>query len=139
MFRFDDCYRNALLAIGLTAFAASAIAAPPPIDAFATEPEFDNPVLSPDGRKIGYITSGGGKRVFAILDLDKSQLRPVIPAESETFLLSWCKFKTDERLLCSYRSHAFDAGRPYWVTRLVGVNADGSKQKVMIQNGFAGV
>lgn len=97
-----------------------------------------SPALSPDGNRIAYITNVDGKRFVGLLDLTTNKPKAIVSAESDSFLASWCRFKNDERLVCSFRSTQFMGGRPFWVTRLVALNIDGSKQKVLVQNGKAG-
>ena len=105
----------------------------------AAEPGIDGPALAPNGSQLVYLTNVEGKRLVAILDLTTKQSRAVMAAEVDGFLACWCRFKTAQRLLCSFRSTQFDLGRPFWITRLVAFNADGSRQKVLVQNGKAGV
>lgn len=118
---------------------ATASAAPrPSIEDFAAESSMYSPALSPDGKRIAYITNVDGKRFVGLLDLTTNTSKAIVSAESDSFLASWCRFKNDERLVCSFRSTQFISGRPFWITRLVALNIDGSKQKVLIQNGKAG-
>ena len=126
--------------LGVIALVVTSVnAAPrPSIEDFAAEPGLASPALSPDGNRLVYLTTVDDKRVVAVLDLTTKQTRAVLAAEADSFVASWCRFKNDERVICSFRSTQFDVGRPFWITRLVAFNSDGSNQKVLVQNGKAG-
>ena len=78
-------------------------------------------------------------RALVVLDLAKKERRPLMRATNENFELSWCGFKTDERLLCGFSGTEFEGGQPYGVTRLMSIDITGkAKPKVLIQNGDHG-
>jgi len=52
--------------------------------------------------------------------------------------LNWCGWANDNRILCGVTATVREGPVLYGITRLVGVNADGSKLKVLIQNSQAG-
>jgi hypothetical protein len=64
--------------------------------------------------------------------------RAVMSGEVDSLLAQWCRFKNDERLVCSFGGHVYFDGRPFWTTRLAGINVDGSRSKVRVQDGRAG-
>jgi len=95
--------------------------------------------MSPDGKLVAYVTRMNKARVLMVLDLAKHQRRSVIVAVEDSFEITSCTFKNDERLLCAYRGNQVFRGNSYPVTRLVAVDAAGtSKPKVLIQNGDSG-
>ena len=95
--------------------------------------------MSPDGNLVAYVTRMDKARVLMVLDLAKHQRRSVIAAVQESFEITSCTFKNDERLLCAYRGNHVFRGNSYPVTRLVAVDATGtSEPKVLIQNGDSG-
>jgi dipeptidyl aminopeptidase/acylaminoacyl peptidase len=115
------------------------LGAAPTIAEFAADTDFSFPTLSPDGNKVAYVTRVSDTRALVVLDLAKKERRPIMQATNDAFELSWCGFKTDERLLCGFSGTEFDGGQPYGVTRLVSVDVTGnSKPKVLIQNGNHG-
>jgi hypothetical protein len=60
-------------------------------------------------------------------------------ATTDTFEITWCSFKTNDRLLCGLRGTQFDAGQPYPVSRLVAIDTSGKgKPKVLVQNSSNG-
>jgi dipeptidyl aminopeptidase/acylaminoacyl peptidase len=127
----------AAFVLGLCAAAQSPAA--PTIAEFATHPEFRRPTLSPDGTIVAFVTRVQGTRFLLALDLVKKQRTALIPASIDTFDLSWCRFKTNERLLCGFQGTAFDTGQPYAVSRLLSVDVTGkTKPKLLIQNGDKG-
>jgi dipeptidyl aminopeptidase/acylaminoacyl peptidase len=105
-----------------------------PIELFAEGDAMARPAISPDGRHLVYITHAKGKPIIASMDLVTKERKGVLSGESGSFDVQWCEFKNDERLLCSFAGVDFAGGRPYGTTRLVAVNVDGSKLKVLLQN-----
>ena len=113
--------------------------AAPTIQEFAADTDFSFPALSPDGDKVAYVTRVSDTRALVVLDLAKKERRPLMRATNENFELTWCGFKTDERLLCGFSGTEFEGGQPYGVTRLMSIDVTGAaKPKVLIQNGDHG-
>lgn len=132
--------RCALLGTGLfVACAATAAHAAPGIDDFAVEADFRAPSLSPGGTRIAYVTRMDGIRALVMLDLAEQRLKPLMAATVDTFDVAWCRFKTDDRLLCSMRGTAFEDGQPYAVSRLVSVDAtSATRPEVLFQGSRKG-
>jgi dipeptidyl aminopeptidase/acylaminoacyl peptidase len=122
----------------LGACAASA-AAPVPVDAFAADPVFSRPALSPDGKQVVFVQWIGGKPYIGLLDLTTKASRTLANGSADGFFVRGCDFKTDERLICTFLGVDHDAGRPYNISRMIAINSDGTKVRTLIQNGFAGV
>jgi dipeptidyl aminopeptidase/acylaminoacyl peptidase len=113
--------------------------AAPTIAEFAADTDFSFPALSPEGDKVAFVTRVQDTRVLVVLDLVKRQRRAVMRATNDTFELSWCGFKTNDRLLCGFSGTEFEGGQPYPVSRLISIDDSGqSKPKVLIQNGDHG-
>jgi hypothetical protein len=137
-------FRCAALALVLVCGFAQAEA--PPIAAFARLPAIVSPALSPDGNTVSYIGSrtdadGRGEALLMALDLRSEPLQAkgvMRNGVGSTFRVKWCGWASNARLLCGLGSTANDYGYTYAVSRLIAVNADGSKMKVLIQNGKAG-
>lgn len=126
----------AFVALSYSSLGASA---PPSIADFAADADFALPALSPDGNKVAYITRADGKRVLVVLDLVNKTRTGLMAATVETFEISYCRFKNDERILCGFRGTAFQQGQPYPVSRLVAVDVSGGKKpRVLVQNGSQG-
>jgi dipeptidyl aminopeptidase/acylaminoacyl peptidase len=129
---------------GIVAFvsllpALPAVAAPPAIADFAADADFSFPTLSPSGDKVAFVTRVEGQRLLVMLDLVQRRRVGLMPATVETFEISYCRFKSEDRLLCGFKGTAFDRGQPYPVSRLVAVDATGkSKPRVLVQNGSQG-
>ena len=126
------------LAALLVLLAKTASGAPPSIETFAAYSDFGAVSLSPDGRRIAYTARAGGKRALMVLDLEQRTIKPILAAEEGYFQITWCAFKTQQRLLCGLRGVEFFAATPVPVTRLIAINADGTKLKTLVQNGSSG-
>ena len=113
-------------------FAVAAHAGPPSADELAALIDHRVATLSLDGRYIAYTGRAGGKRALMVLDLEKRTNKAILAAEEDSFGIQWCSFKSATRILCSLMG-TVDEGKPYNMTRLVAINADGSKFKLLIQ------
>jgi dipeptidyl aminopeptidase/acylaminoacyl peptidase len=91
--------------------------------------------LSPDGTKISLIKWLDQDVPAAIVfDLTTHKGKTIALSKQGEFRVTWCDWANDERLLCGYRSIAqtFGIKGYYATTRLIAVNADGSKMKVLL-------
>jgi dipeptidyl aminopeptidase/acylaminoacyl peptidase len=122
----------------LCAFARAAFAAAPliPLERFAAGPAMSAPRISPDGNRVVYITSIGAERFVTILDLRSREPRPILRGTSGAFRVMRCEFKGDNRLLCHFTGMERLYGELYPSTRLVALDADGSKRRVLFQDPF---
>jgi dipeptidyl aminopeptidase/acylaminoacyl peptidase len=117
-----------------------AAAGAPSIADFASDTDFAAPALSPDGNLVAFVTRVQDRRVLVALDLVKRERRGLMSAVTDTFEITWCSFKTNDRLLCGLRGTQFDGGQPYPVSRLVAIDTNGKgKPKVLVQNSSNGM
>jgi acetyl esterase/lipase len=133
--RLSVCAIPALIAVA----AGAAPAGPPPIEAFARMPNIENISISPTGRSLAWLAPVGDKHRLIVLDrLVAGSARPVLTAEGNDFDLDWCAWANDTRLLCGVTTIVVQADFTYPMTRLIGINADGTKMKVLMRGGRAG-
>src|SRR6185312_11426159 len=118
---------------------APAFSAGPSIADFAADADFSFPTLSPDGTKVAFVTRTQGARLLVAVDLVKRSRHGIMSASVDTFDLTYCHFKGDEKLLCGFRGTQWIGGEPYPVSRLVAVDVSGTKKpRVLVQNGSQG-
>jgi dipeptidyl aminopeptidase/acylaminoacyl peptidase len=121
------------------AWLPQAAAAVPGIADFAADTDFAAPALSPDGTLVAFVTRVQDVRVLVALDTVKRERRGLMAATNGTFEISWCNFKTNDRLLCGLRGTQFESGQPFPVSRLVAIDTSGkAKPKVLVQNSSNG-
>ena len=106
---------------------------PPPVSAFARLPNLRGVALSPDGSKLVALAAITDLTAAMVIDLATGSATPVLASQRNGFQINWCDWANDTRILCGYRGLDFEADRYFQLTRLVGVNVDGSKQKVLMQ------
>ncbi len=94
--------------------------------------------LSPDGNLVVGTTLIDGEPIITVMDVAKMDSAAVMRGWIDNFAVNWCGFKTNRRLLCSFRGVGYEAGVPFPVTRLVGINTDRSNSKVLAQGGALG-
>jgi dipeptidyl aminopeptidase/acylaminoacyl peptidase len=57
---------------------------PPPVEHFFAEPDISSPQVSPDGRKLAFLTTlGTGKTGIALMHLDSGKVEPLVAAKDE--------------------------------------------------------
>src|SRR5437868_5006146 len=121
MSRINSCRLGWALAASLCACAGSSAAAPTIAD-FSAQADAIYPSLSPDGNLVAFVTRVENNRVLMVVDLAKRERRALMNAIVDTFEVTQCSFKNDERLLCGFRGTNFFRGQPYIVSRLVAVD-----------------
>jgi acetyl esterase/lipase len=111
-------------------------AAPPSIEDFASRPRIEDVSISPDGRYLAVIETLDGKGLVVVDDRQGGKNRVMRPllGEPDQFLLTWCHWATNTRLLCGLRAITRERGYLFPVTRLVAVDADGKNMRVLMQN-----
>ncbi len=132
--------------------AAEPVSPPPPIDAFARSPAVDGVSISADGRYLASLSEVNGRHAVTVLDRIKGgPTRMVFTVkDTDAFDVSWCGWANATRLLCGFIAavtedvpdaenfnHLSRGKFTYATTRLVGVNADGTDMKVLVQNSYA--
>jgi dipeptidyl aminopeptidase/acylaminoacyl peptidase len=114
-------------------------AAPPPIEAFARMPAIRNVAVSPDAKQLLYITGAGDfEAVVTAPTSFETAPKPIFASKPGEYDLSWCGWANNKRILCGVSATVREGVVLYGISRLVGVDADGSNQKVLIQNSEAG-
>jgi dipeptidyl aminopeptidase/acylaminoacyl peptidase len=133
------CKRLLSSALLAALWISSASAAPPPIDAFARIPAIRNVAVSPDAKQLLYIAGAGDfEAVVTAPTTFESAPKPVFASKPGEYDLTWCGWANNKRILCGVSATVREGTVLYGISRLVGVDADGSNQKVLIQNSEAG-
>ena len=116
-----------------------------PVSAFAALPEMRSPRLSPDGKRLLYLRPVEDTYHTVVIDLEKSSSALVMASDPDEFLINWCRWANNSRIVCSIRYYAelragqidarvvrsYREGRTTF-TRLLALNADGSEQLQLV-------
>jgi len=107
----------------------------PLAEAFGRMPDVWGLRLSPDGSKVSMLHQHeeADFPVLIIYDVASQTGEMILASQKDKFWIDWCDWANNERLLCGFKRNIQDGYDYYPVTRLVGVNADGSKVKVLLQ------
>jgi dipeptidyl aminopeptidase/acylaminoacyl peptidase len=131
--------RGALVAAVVSLFGTTPVsAAPPSLDDFFSGVQIRGVSISPNGQFLAMIVNAEDRRFVAVKDRFAST--PAVPVVAsngaDTFEPRWCRWANDERIVCSFQGRERDKylGKVFPVTRLVAVNRDGSKQKLLLQD-----
>lgn len=117
----------------------SACAAPPPIEAFARSPAIRNVAVSPDAKQLLYIVGADDfEAVVTSPTTFETSPKAVFASKPGEYDLNWCGWANNKRILCGVGATVREGGLTYGISRLVGVDADGTNQRVLIQNSEAG-
>jgi len=143
---------SAVLSLFAAVTAASA-PTPPPLEDFARMPAIGHVSISPDGHFLSSISDLNGHHALVVVDRIKGGAGKIIFAVKPTddFDVQWCGWANATRMLCGFIGSVIDEAPDaktfthlqtekirYATTRLVGVNADGTNMKVLVQNSYAG-
>lgn len=120
-------------ATGATGATGAATAGPPPLAAFFEGARVSFAALSPDARYVAVIVNLEGREIVAVRDVvQHTPLKGVLTTDAKDEVYpQWCGWANATRLLCSYRGIQSAEGKFFPVTRLVAVNADGTRIKVL--------
>jgi len=107
--------------------AAGAAAEPLPLEAFAALPRLSEVSIAPNGAHLALLASDGKATWAAVRRISGTEVGPAehvldTPPES---VLNWCRFATDQRLLCSYTRVLHRGSRALERRRLLAIDADG--------------
>ena len=101
---------------------------------FGVRENVQNMDLSPDGNKVVYIAPGPGRTSFAyVVDLNEGQPRAVIQSNGAPERLHWCKFVTNDRLICRVSAAINQEGTLAGFQRLFAMDSDGRNVKELGQ------
>ena len=115
-----------------------AVAAPPPIEAFAARNPVEGVTITPDGRRLAFIRTLNGKGLVTVRGRnDSTDPEHTVLGEPEHFRIRWCRWATDSRLLCGYHASLVKDGVASTISRLVAVDADGRHVDTLIQNSIS--
>ena len=69
--------------------------------AFGARESVDAVDLSPDGKRVLYLTPGQGRKTVAVVgDLSSGQFSQVLSTDGNPESLDWCGFATPSRIIC---------------------------------------
>ncbi len=115
----------------------SALKTSPLARAFGSQPLMWGLKLSPDGNKLVFLqVLPAGVNIARMVDFTKPHAPTVVlSGRPNEFDVTWCDWANDTRLLCGIggTGKGQNVGVPVQFTRLVGVNADGSDMKVLLE------
>lgn len=128
----------ALTAVIWSGWADAAPAAPRTENAaalFGARPLVEQIDLSPDGRRVVYITPGPGRSSIAMVaDVEGgNQPTMVLHTKGHPDTLRWCRFAGDEQLVCQIAGVVMQVDLLVPFTRLLTLKIDGSGQSMLGQ------
>jgi dipeptidyl aminopeptidase/acylaminoacyl peptidase len=128
-----------LIAIVLSSCALSQLATAqnkPPIEAFFDRPSFTQPKLSPDGRRIAFLTGSKTTRMrLAVLDL--ATMKPTMVAGYQDADVHHFDWANGQRLVYDLSIDLTGPGVTNRGPGLFAVNADGSEGRAMVETSMA--
>lgn len=100
---------------------------------FGARPSVEDIDISPDGRHILYLTPGpGASTVVLVQSLDgAAQPRAAMRASGNPERLRWCRFVTDDRLVCQIDALINDSNGLIPFSRLLSADIDGGNPEML--------
>lgn len=100
--------------------------------AFGTEPSMWGLQLSPSGTKLSFLQMhSSGLPIAVVIDMATGKAHVALASIPKTADVTWCGWANDERLLCGMRGVNENFSSKFYATRLVAVNFDGSKSRIL--------
>jgi dipeptidyl aminopeptidase/acylaminoacyl peptidase len=115
---------RAILLLAVAAASRSAADVAPSIEAFAARPNVASVAISPEGRYLSAIQTSEGKTAVAVFDQRREGWHAVLN-EGDFWRLSWCRWASEQRLLCGLRGMLKTQDFVYAAGRLVAMDPDG--------------
>ncbi len=110
-----------------------------PVSAYARLPQLSGFDVSPSGNRVLMFQPAAESQHLVMIDLAAKTSRLVLASDPDRFFFNWCRFASDERIVCAVRAYiklvavqknAFQQRRyadpRVTVTRLFAVDHDGS-------------
>lgn len=91
--------------------------------------------LSPDGKRVAYLSGGAGRETIAyVAEIDSDKVPQVaLASDGEMGTLRWCKFVSNQRLICRYGGVVDLAGTFVGYSRLAAIDIDGKNLQMLGQ------
>ena len=124
-------HRGIVILAGLAVAASSAADVAPSIEAFAARPSVASVAISPSGRYLSAIQTSNGRTAVAVFDQQSDGWHAVLN-EGDSWRLSWCRWVSDERLLCGLRGMLKTQGFVYAAGRLIAIDPDGRHLRALL-------
>ncbi|MCJ2181724.1 S9 family peptidase [Novosphingobium sp. 1949] len=126
-------------ALAAQTLACGAIAQPAPVSdlaaKFGARADVRQITLSPDGQQVAFLSSGNPRgEVLSVANVADGHTKAILNAAGGDEHISRCSWITNDRLLCDYRAIKNIAGQLLGFSRMLAVDADGSRLKVLFQN-----
>jgi hypothetical protein len=103
-------------------------------EAFGSFPAAWGLELSLSGRSLSFLAMHASDVPFAVvLDLEKGTLSSPIASQPGSQDLRWCRWATEERLVCGFHGVAEQMNVRMALTRLVAVDRDGSDMRNLVR------
>lgn len=100
-----------------------------PVSEFFANPDFDTPVISPDGKTLAVLLSDGNLQVVATRALAGGPFTPIVRLQDPKIRVGWLEWANNDRILISahQRMRIANGSRPQ--TFLYGVDRDGKNYR----------
>lgn len=123
-----------VLACGLAAGNAGARSIDEDARAFGALPSVRSAELSPNGRFASFISMHSTDiPMLVVFDLEKGGTASPIASQPGVQDLTWCRWATDERLICGFHGVSEQQHVRLELTRLVAVDRDGSDVRHLVR------
>ena len=127
MFKRLLFFASATLATG-----ASAQPAQDPAALFGARARIEQIDLSPDGRRVVYLTPGPGAGTMVVVqELGATEARVVLRSDGDPERLNWCSFVADDRLVCRISVLQRRGEHLIPFVRLLSMSIDGSASQLL--------
>ena len=102
--------------------------------AFGTRQSVESVDISPSGKRILVVDPGPGKSsVLSIVDVASGVVKPILKSAADPEGLYWCKFESDDQLICRYGGSTHYEDLLVGFSRLIAIDANGQNVRQLGQ------
>ncbi len=102
--------------------------------AFGTRQSIESVDISPSGKRLLVVDPGPGKSsILSVIDVASGESRPILKSAADPEGLYWCKFETDDQLICKYGGNTYYENFVISFSRLIAIGADGKNVRQLGQ------
>ena len=102
--------------------------------AFGTRQSVESVDISPSGKRLLVIDPGPGESsILSVIEVESGQSRPILKSSANPEGLYWCKFESDNDILCQYGGATYYEDFLVGFSRMIAIDAQGQNVRQLGQ------
>ena len=102
--------------------------------AFGTRQSVESVDISPSGKRLLVVDPGPGKSsILSVIDVASGETKPILKSAADPEGLYWCKFESDDEIICQYGGSTYYENILVGFSRLIAIDANGQNVRQLGQ------